>query len=393
VKPVIKVLHTADNHLDPKLTALGAKSMERRRDFMRAFLHVVSYALERRPHLLLVSGDLFDSVNPRNPARTQVIRAFRRLHSEGVRVFLIGGNHDMPRSVEEGMSPLQEVAETGYASFLSSTERPEVEHVTVEGVDVAVVGLSYNPEVPLDEDPLRRLNVRLPVEGDVPIAMLHYSLAGVKAPSPWRAPAVALESLPKEYRYVALGHVHSHVAIEWGEGVAAYPGSTERRSFNEEGDERKGFLWVEIPLEGRPKLEFVGDVPTRPMRTVRVELHPQVEDPLRYILQRLPPADPELLLRLLVSGRIPVSKLARYSRAALLKHLENRYFHVVVEDHELRCEVEVASAPLAESKSPLEAFRDEMEERIRAAQSQEERDVLALALKLGLSRLEEAGAW
>ncbi|MEM0377405.1 MAG: metallophosphoesterase, partial [Thermofilum sp.] len=80
---VVKVLHTADNHLDPKLTELGAKSMERRRDFLSAFQHAVNFALERRPHLFLVSGDLFDSVNPRNPPRTQVIRAFRRLHSEG----------------------------------------------------------------------------------------------------------------------------------------------------------------------------------------------------------------------------------------------------------------------------------------------------------------------
>jgi len=389
---VVKVLHTADNHLDPKLSYLGARTMERRRDFMESFFRVVGYALEHKPHLFLVAGDLFDSVNPRNPARTQVIRVFRRLHSEGVRVFLIGGNHDMPRSVEEGMSPLHEVEASGYARFFSSVEQPEVEHLTVDGVDVAVVGLSFNPEVPADENPLRYLGVRLPREGDVAIALLHYNLAGVSVAPPWKAPTILREDIPGEYRYVALGHVHAHAVVDLVGGVAAYPGSTERRSFAEEGDPSKGFLWVEVPLEGKPRLRFV-ELPTRPMRTVRVDVGPQVEDPVGHVLRHLPPADQNLLLRLVVRGQLPLPKLAKYSRAALLRHLERMFFHVSIDDSELRCEVQVVGAPAQESTGPIEAFKAEVEERMRSAKSEEERAVLELALRLGLQRLEEAGAW
>lgn len=390
--PTVRILHTADNHLDPKLTMLGAKSMDRRRDFMESFLRTIGFALESKPHFLLVSGDLFDSVNPRNPARTQVIRAFRRLHSEGIGVVLIGGNHDMPRSVEEGMSPLHEVEASGYARFLSSPEQPEVESVKVDGVDVAIVGLSYNPEVPPDENPLRYLGVRLPREGDVAVAMLHYNFAGLKVPEVWRAPTISREEIPEGYRYVALGHVHSRTVIDLGHAVAAYPGSTERRSFAEANDPAKGFLWVEVPLEGKPRVEFI-EVPTRPMKVAKVEVHQQVEDPVGYILRSLPPANPELLLKLAVSGVLPLTKLTRYSRAALLRHLEKLFFYAVIDDSELKCEVQVASAPLTEAASPIEAFRAEVEERARKAQTQEERDVLALALELGLQALEEAGAW
>ncbi|MEM2677855.1 MAG: DNA repair exonuclease [Thermofilaceae archaeon] len=389
---VIRVLHTADNHVDPKLTFLGPKSLERRRDFMDAFRRVVEYAVERKPHLFLVSGDLFDSVNPRNPPRTQVIRAFRRLHSEGVRVFLIAGNHDMPRSVEEGMSPLHEVEASGYAKFFSLVSKPEVEHVTIDGVDVAVVGLSFNPEVPPDENPLRFLGAKLPVEGDINIAMLHYNLAGVKAPAAWRAPMIAREDVPDGYIYVALGHVHSRTVIDLGSVIFAYPGSTERRSFNEEEDPVKGFLWAELPLGGKPKVEFI-EVPTRPMRTVRVELSPAVEDPIGHVLQRVPAADPQLLLRLSVRGKLPLAKLGRYSRATLLKHLERFFFYVVIDDSELRCEVQPAGSPSIEAKSPIEAFRDELEERLKSSQSLEEREALMLALKIGVQKLEEAGGW
>jgi len=381
---VIRVLHTADNHVDPKLTFLGPKSLERRRDFMDAFRRVVEYAVERKPHLFLVSGDLFDSVNPRNPPRTQVIRAFRRLHSEGVRVFLIAGNH--------GMSPLHEVEASGYARFFSSVSRPEVEHVSIDGVDVAVVGLSFNPEVPPDENPLRFLGAKLPVEGDINIAMLHYNLAGVKAPAAWRAPTIAREDVPDGYIYVALGHVHSRVVIDYGGVIFAYPGSTERRSFNEEGDPVKGFLWAELPLGGRPRVEFV-EVPTRPMRTVSVELPPAVEDPIGHVLQSVPAADPQLLLRLSLRGRLPLAKLGRYSRAALLRHLERLFFYVVIDDSELRCEVQPAGSPSIEARSPIEAFREELEERLKSSQSQEEREALTLALKIGVQKLEEAGGW
>ena len=385
-------MHTADNHLDPKLSYLGARAMERREDFLRAFRRAIEFALERKPHLFLVAGDLFDSVNPRNPVRTQVIRAFRRLHGEGVQVVAIAGNHDMPRSVEEGMSPLHELEASGYARFLSSPERPEVEHVKVEGLDVAVAGLSFNPAVPPEDNPLRYAKAKLPVEGDVNIALLHYNFAGVEAPPAWKAPSISREDVPRGFSYVALGHVHSRAVIDLGEVVAAYPGSTERRSFLEEGDDAKGFLWVEVPLDGRPLVRFV-ELPTRPMRTVRVDVGSQVEDPVRHALQHLPPANQDLLLRLVVRGQLPMPKLARYSRAALLRHLERMFFHVSIDDSELRCEVQVTGAPAQEAASPIEAFKAEVEERMRSAKSDEEREVLALALKLGLQKLEEAGAW
>ena len=389
---VVKLLHTADNHLDPKLSYLGAKAMERREDFLRAFRRVVEFALERKPHLFLVAGDLFDSVNPRNPVRTQVIRAFRRLHSEGVRVVVVAGNHDMPRSAEEGMSPLHELEASGYARFLSSPERPEVEHVRVEGLDVAVAGLSFNPAVPEGENPLRYARSRLPVEGDVNIALLHYNFAGVEAPPAWRAPAISREDVPRGYSYVALGHVHSRAVVDLGEAVAAYPGSTERRSFLEEGDGAKGFLWVEVPQGGKPRIEFV-ETPSRPMRTVSVEVPPTAEDPVKHVLSSLPPPQPDLLLRLVITGLLPLQKVTRYSRAELLKHLEKRFFHVVVDDSGLRCSLDSAQQPRVRAKSPIEAFKEEVAARIASVLLEEDRRVLERALELGVRALEEVGAW
>ncbi|ABL78968.1 metallophosphoesterase family protein [Thermofilum pendens] len=389
---VLRIVHTADNHLDPKFTFLGPKVRDRREDFLNAFRRVVDFAVEAKPHLFLVSGDLFDSVNPRNPVRVQVIRAFRRLYSEGVRVYVIAGNHDMPRSLEEGLSPLKEVEASGYARFFEKTSEFEVDHFEVNGFDVAVAGISYNPEVGLDEHPLRKYNARVPREGDIEVVLMHYNFAGVEVPGAWRAPRITREDIPDNCVYAALGHVHSRVTIPLGNGgVAAYPGSTERRSFIEEGDGAKGFLYVKVHGDGRVETEFK-EVPTRPIKTVRVQVPPSAEDPVGYVLSSLPPPDPRLLLRVLVEGSIPLARLTRYSRAELLKNAEKRFFHVVVEDSELRCAYAEKPSVAVESKSPIEAFREEVEGRLREA-PEEDRIILLKALERGVKALEESGAW
>jgi len=389
---MIRVVHTADNHLDPKFSFLGAKRFERRQDFFNSFRRVVEFALERKAHIFLVSGDLFDSVNPRNPIRTQVIRLFRRLSSEGIRVFMIAGNHDMPRSLEEGMSPLQEIEAAGYARFFSKTSEVEVEHLNIEGLDVAITGLSYDHTVGLDENPLKKNNVKLPDEGDVAIAMLHYNFSGISVPPSWRAPRVSWEDFPENYRYVALGHVHTSMTLPLrGKTLVAYPGSTERRSFQEEGDEAKGFLYVELGHDSQPRAEFV-PVPTRPIKTVRVTLSEETEDPLREILSRLPAPNKDLLLRLVVDGTLPLNKVSRYNRAALLRELEERFFAATIDDIDLKCTMQKIVSMGNEVKSPIEAFEEAVRELLSKAEG-EEREVFSLALEIGRKVLEESGAW
>ena len=64
---IVRVVVTADNHLSaysPKLSP--AKLAERRRRLGMAFKQTVDTAIERRVHLFIQAGDLFDSVDPRN---------------------------------------------------------------------------------------------------------------------------------------------------------------------------------------------------------------------------------------------------------------------------------------------------------------------------------------
>lgn len=386
----VKIVHTADNHLDPKLSYLGSKAMERRLDFYNSFKKVVDFVVENKPHLFLVSGDLFDSINPRNPVRTRVLQAFRKISSEGVKIFVIGGNHDMPRSQEEGMSPLSEIEAAGYAVFFSGFKEFHVEHLNIGGFDVAVTGLSYDPTLDASVNPLRYYNLKIPLEGDINIAMLHYNFSGFKIPKSWVAPTITPEDIPEGLHYLAMGHLHSYSNRVVKGASIVYPGSTERRSFNEEADERKGFVYVELGTSSQAKIDFV-ETPSRPMKTFQVTLDENVENPVARVVSEVPLADPQTLVRIIVKGRLTLDKMARYSKAELLNRLENRFFYVVVDDTELKCllkEVKVT----AEINSPIESYKAYFEEAMRKSEGSEA-EILRKALEIGLKTLEEVGAW
>ena len=67
------------------------------------------------------------------------------------------------------------------------------------------------------------------------------------------------------FDYIALGHIHSPQKL--GEKIV-YPGSIERVSFAEEGEEKK-FVYAEIG-GSNPRIEFI-PLNCRPMKTIRVD--------------------------------------------------------------------------------------------------------------------------
>ncbi|RLG67160.1 MAG: DNA repair exonuclease, partial [Methanobacteriota archaeon] len=76
----IQILLTADNHLDPPARAFGPRTYERKKDFLRCFEAAVNYALENKPDLFLICGDLFNNIKPRNPTNAALMPHFKKLY-------------------------------------------------------------------------------------------------------------------------------------------------------------------------------------------------------------------------------------------------------------------------------------------------------------------------
>ena len=267
----MRVLHTADFH-----AGRTTRGYDRTPELQDALTEIVALARSERADAVLVSGDLFDAVNPPAAAEGIVYEFFLRLKELGIPSVVIAGNHDSASRLS-GLSGLlgwvgvQMVAElptdlgqltrtietrggerlvVGAIPFLS--ERRLLRAADLLGQDVGAwrqkfrdgmgqlmdyVGRSYQP-------------------GAVNMMMLHTTLDGAK-PSGQRSITLDLSKtytvsgmqFPAGTQYAALGHVHKPQQI--GDAVSAhYPGSIIQLDFGEGGEQKQVNL-IEV-MAGRP---------------------------------------------------------------------------------------------------------------------------------------------
>ena len=267
----MRVLHTADFH-----AGRTTRGYDRTPELQDALTEIVGLARSERADAVLVSGDLFDAVNPPAAAEGIVYEFFLRLKELGIPSVVIAGNHDSASRLS-GLSGLlgwvgvQMVAElptdlgqltrtietrggerlvVGAIPFLS--ERRLLRAADLLGQDVGAwrqkfrdgmgqlmdyVGRSYQP-------------------GAVNMMMLHTTLDGAK-PSGQRSITLDLSKtytvsgmqFPAGTQYAALGHVHKPQQI--GDAVSAhYPGSIIQLDFGEGGEQKQVNL-IEV-MAGRP---------------------------------------------------------------------------------------------------------------------------------------------
>ncbi|HLQ30641.1 MAG TPA: metallophosphoesterase [Ktedonobacteraceae bacterium] len=281
---IIRVILTADNHLSaysPKLSP--TKLAERRRRLGLAFKQVVDAAIERRAHLFIQAGDLFDSVDPRNRERDFVAEQLKRLQSAGIHTFGVSGNHDTPRQkTEQGGFAPQNVYHrlNGMYYFASSDVLTPVE-LDVAGLRLALAGLSYHPGVVPGGDPLDHVQIvdsdNVLTRSDLGILILHAAIEGHAFPGE-KETFVRRSSLARfeGFRVVLAGHVHAYDRFSIGDKAVVVCGATERMEFGQSED-KTGFVYLELTRKG---LHHAEQIPIKPQPrdviTIRTtELWPQ----------------------------------------------------------------------------------------------------------------------
>ena len=229
------IVHTADAHLgitryqkiDPE-KGLNIRLL----DFCYAFREVIDFVVENRPELFLISGDLFDKVNPTNFVRKFVQREFFRVSELKIDTFIIPGNHETPRT-------------RGVANPL--TLYTSIPHIFVGLTPFEKKKGKYRIcGVPYTEDPIS--HIPPPEKGVTNILLLHTTIEGAKLSSErymsFDETAVLPSHIP-EYEYVALGHIHKFQVLK---EKFVYPGSLERYDFSEIAD-TKGFVVYDGDVE------------------------------------------------------------------------------------------------------------------------------------------------
>ena len=229
----LKILHSADWHLDAPFLGFPREQREYLKDAQRKIPGKVADLCRREGcELMLLAGDLFDG----EPSRETVELLKKELAHCGVTVFIAPGNHDY---CAPG-SPW--VEESWPENVYIFTGRPE--SVPVPGLDCRIYGGAFQS---MD---CRGLLEGLQVQGKERYHIGVFHGDPIYKKSPYNPISVA-QVKQSGLHYLALGHIHKAGAFRGGSTFCAWPGCPMGRGWDETGD--KGVCIVTLTDQAQVK--------------------------------------------------------------------------------------------------------------------------------------------
>ena len=235
----MKLIHTADLHLDSRLNARfsGEKRKERKNELLMNFERLADHASSHGVSAVLISGDLFDRDRVSETA-AGIVRDVIRAHDD-IEFFYLKGNHDMGGALSSDDVPANlHTFGTAWQSYTLA------EDVMIHGLEITGKE-AHDALTSLKTDP-----------GNINIVMLHGQITESRYDAADHA--ICLPDLRyHEIDYLALGHIHDRREGRLDQrGIYVYPGCLEGRGFDECGEH--GFTVLDIDTKKhRLTTEFV----------------------------------------------------------------------------------------------------------------------------------------
>ena len=273
----MKILHSADWHLDSPLQGRSEARTAQLKEAMLRLPHQVAAAAKAQGcDMMLLSGDLFDG-----PASPESLKAVKDALKEAeMPVFITPGNHDY---VGPASPWLTEVWPENVHIFTA----PTVESVSIPALDCRVYGAAFTgPRMDAQLEGFRAAR-----EERYAIGIFHGDPTQSGSPyNPITAEQIRLSGL----HYLALGHIHKGDQLRAGATLCGWPGCPMGRGFDETGE--KGVYL--ITLEEGCEIEFL------PLDTPRFYDWecPAGEDAAEALSQRLPAAGNDHDYRITLTG-------------------------------------------------------------------------------------------
>ena len=343
----MRIAHLADLHLGfrqyHRLTSGGIN--QREADVANAFRAAVDDVIGARPDVVLLAGDVFHAVRPSNAAIVFAFREFQRLQNAlpGVRIVLIAGNHDTPRSSETG-SILRLYQELGIDVAMD-----EARHFSYPDLDLGVLAVPHAAMAgpPEDRPPLRPAGTErwqvLLAHGEIPGI-----IPGDRSFLEYGGALLDLLELRREkWSYVALGHYHVQKELSpniWYAGALEYASTNiwwERAAEDLEAISGKGWLLADLEkgtVERRPlaKARPVEDLPHLNAKDMRAA---DLDAAIALRLENVPGGLDDAIVRLVVANAprhlvrdLDHARIREAKARALHLHLDFRRPDAAVEE-------------------------------------------------------------
>ncbi len=300
----IRILHTADWHFGKTLE--GRERISEQKQFVEELGAICD---EEKIDLVLVAGDVFQTVNPSAQAEELFYSALSLLASGGTRgVVVIAGNHDHPERIKAAQKVADQLGITllGYPKdvvYPLQIGDGRIEwldggtgwlELSIPGCEehAVIAAVPYPSEARLNEvmsetlqddefqsryqariaELFEQLATHFRVD-TVNIVMSHLYVGGsIESDSEVQiqiggAYAVDKSVFPKNAQYVALGHLHRPQAVHGADFPIRYAGSPLAYSFSEAGQQKSVVVvdvkpgapaaWKEVPLTcGKPLVKW-----------------------------------------------------------------------------------------------------------------------------------------
>lgn len=273
----MRFLHTADWHVGRTI-----RGRSRLPEFEEALSKVVAVAREEDVDCVLVAGDIHDQRAVTPDADRLIFETFIELHSAGIPVVTIPGNHDSAARMAAFAPLLEHVGTRAVAKMRHPDKGGMVEIGSRDGSETALIACVpfVSPRrfsdatdlfeniatgfVNFDESMGHLLDAfEASFRKDaVNIVLAHLFVAGAQPSGSEREVtvgadyAVSAARLPTTANYIALGHIHKPQKVKGTAAETRYPGSLIQLDFGERGQE-KSLVVVEAHAGKPPKTKMV----------------------------------------------------------------------------------------------------------------------------------------
>lgn len=270
----MRLLHTSDWHLGKSLE--GYSRIEEQKMFIDEIENICN---DENIDLIIIAGDIYDTVNPSAEAEKLFYSAVKRLSNEGRRpIIVIAGNHDSPSRLTTS-KPLAEefgiillgtpksIADKGKYKFFSIEDSGEgYIELKLGPENIVILTMPYPSEKSLNEiicdsldekefqksysDKIKEIFSNLKDkfrENTINAITGHFYITGGQSSSSERniqlggSYAVNYDVFPENVQYIAMGHLHRPQKIARHKN-GYYSGSPIEYSKSEAGNEKCVFI-------------------------------------------------------------------------------------------------------------------------------------------------------
>lgn len=222
----MKIIHTADIHMDSRIDGLPTeKARTRRGEIVRAFERLCEFAAKNSVKAVIIAGDAFDTSRVTAKTLGRVFQAIRSC--KDVDFLYLAGNHDEQTAIGSEKTDIP----TNLRFFGKDWTTFSYGKVKISGIILDKANSKYVYDgLKLDA-------------GDMNIVCMHGQVLGYRSEEAAEAISIPLMR-GKNVDYLALGHIHSFDKGKIDDrGIYAYCGCLNGRGFDETG--KKGFVLID----------------------------------------------------------------------------------------------------------------------------------------------------